>query len=440
MMIFKEIASIQNEGKDSSNPLAFKYYQPDRVVLGRPMAEWTRFAVAFWHSINNDGTDMFGPGTFERPWQNLADPLDRAMVKIDALFELCEKLGAGFFCFHDRDIAPEGATLRETNRNLDRAVAHIQDHLKTSPTRVLWGTAGLFSNPRFLHGAATSPNPDVFAYAAAQVKKQMEATMELGGLNYVFWGGREGYETLLNTDSGLEQDNLARFFEMAIAYAKEIGFTAQFLIEPKAFEPTKHQYDFDAANSLAFLKCYGLDPYFKFNIEANHATLAGHTFQHELRYCRINGKLGSIDANQGDAMLGWDTDQFPTDAYQTTLAMWEVIQNGGLAPGGLNFDAKVRRGSFQAEDLFIGHIAGMDSFALGLLAAAKLYTDGLLADFLVQRYAGWREGIGREIVEGKADFHTLESYILDRQPAPHISGRQEYLEMLVTQAIAGCLA
>ena len=439
-MIFEEIETILYEGKDSRNPLAFKYYQPQEVVLGRPMSDWTRFAVAFWHSINNDGADMFGPGTYQRPWLNLTDPMERAMIRVDALFELCEKLGIGFFCFHDRDIAPEGATLRETNVNLDRAVAHIQDHLKTSPVRLLWGTAALFSHPRFLHGAATSPNPDIFAYAAAQVKKQMEVTKELGGSNYVFWGGREGYETLLNTDSGLEQDNLARFFQMAVTYAKEIGFVGQLLIEPKAFEPTKHQYDFDAANSLAFLKSYGLDPYFKFNIEANHATLAGHTFQHELRYCRINGKLGSIDANQGDAMLGWDTDQFPTDAYQTTLAMWEVIQNGGLAPGGLNFDAKVRRGSFAVDDLFIGHIAGMDSFALGLLAAAKLTTEGVLADFVAQRYAGWREGIGRQIVEGKANFHTLESYIYDREPAPHSSGRQEYLEMVVTQAIAGCLA
>jgi len=438
-MVFKDIGTIEYEGRDSRNPLAFKYYKADEVVLGRTMADWTRFAAAYWHTLGADGTDMFGWGTMQRPWTTISDPMEKAKVKVDAIFEFCEKLGIRFFCFHDRDIAPEGDTLRETNRNLDVIVSLIEDHLKTSPVRLLWGTANMFSNPRFVHGVASSCNADIFAFAAGQVKHMLEVSKRLGGLNYVFWGGREGYETLLNTDSRLEQDNMARFFHMAVDYAREIGFTGQFLIEPKAFEPSKHQYDFDAANALAFLRGYSLDPFFKFNIEANHATLAGHTFQHELRYCRINGKLGSVDANQGDPLLGWDTDQMPTDAYTSTLAMMEVIKNGGLQPGGLNFDAKVRRASFELDDLFIGHIAGMDTFALGLRAAARLIESGELDGFVEQRYASYATGIGKDIVDGKADLRSLETYILDRQPAPSRSGRQEYLETLVTQAIVDCL-
>lgn len=438
-MVFKDIGTIEYEGRDSRNPLAFKYYKADEVVLGRTMADWTRFAAAYWHTLGADGTDMFGWGTMQRPWTTISDPMEKAKVKVDAIFEFCEKLGIQFFCFHDRDIAPEGDTLRETNRNLDVIVSLIEDHLKTSPVRLLWGTANMFSNPRFVHGVASSCNADIFAFAAGQVKHMLEVSKRLGGLNYVFWGGREGYETLLNTDSRLEQDNMARFFHMAVDYAREIGFTGQFLIEPKAFEPSKHQYDFDAANALAFLRGYSLDPFFKFNIEANHATLAGHTFQHELRYCRINGKLGSVDANQGDPLLGWDTDQMPTDAYTSTLAMVEVIKNGGLQPGGLNFDAKVRRASFELDDLFIGHIAGMDTFALGLRAAARLIESGELDGFVEQRYASYATGIGKDIVDGKADLRSLETYILDRQPAPSRSGRQEYLETLVTQAIVDCL-
>lgn len=438
-MVFKDISTIGYEGRDSRNPLAFKYYKAGEVVLDRTMADWTRFAAAYWHTLGADGTDMFGWGTMQRPWTTISDPMEKAKVKVDAIFEFCEKLGIPFFCFHDRDIAPEGDTLRETNRNLDVIVGLIEDHMKTSPVRLLWGTANMFSNPRFVHGAASSCNADIFAFAAGQVKHMLEVSKRLGGLNYVFWGGREGYETLLNTDSRLEQDNMARFFHMAVDYAREIGFTGQFLIEPKAFEPSKHQYDFDAANALAFLRGYSLDPFFKFNIEANHATLAGHTFQHELRYCRINGKLGSVDANQGDPLLGWDTDQMPTDAYTSTLAMVEVIKNGGLQPGGLNFDAKVRRASFELDDLFIGHIAGMDTFALGLRAAAKLIDSGELDGFVEQRYASYATGIGKDIVDGKADFRSLEAYILDRQPASSHSGRQEYLETLVTQAIVDCL-
>jgi len=438
-MIFDNITAIAYEGQGSTNPLAFKYYKADEIVLGRTMADWTRFAAAYWNTLGADGTDMFGWGTMQRPWTTISDPMDKAKVKVDAIFEFCEKLGIPFFCFHDRDIAPEGDTLRETNRNLDVIVGLIEDHMKTSPVRLLWGTANMFSNPRFVHGVASSCNADIFAFAAGQVKHMLEVSKRLGGQNYVFWGGREGYETLLNTNYGLEQDNMARFFHMAVDYADKIGFTGQFLIEPKAFEPSKHQYDFDAANALAFLRGYDLDPFFKFNIEANHATLAGHTFQHELRYCRVNGKLGSVDANQGDPLLGWDTDQMPTDAYASTLAMMEVIKNGGLQPGGLNFDAKVRRASFELDDLFMGHVAGMDTFALGLRAAARLIESGELDRFVEQRYASYATGIGKEIVDGKADFASLETYILDKQPAPSRSGRQEYLETLVTQAIVDCL-
>ena len=438
-MIFDNITAIAYEGQGSTNPLAFKYYKADEIVLGRTMADWTRFAAAYWHTLGADGTDMFGWGTMQRPWTTISDPMDKAKVKVDAIFEFCEKLGIPFFCFHDRDIAPEGDTLRETNRNLDVIVGLIEDHMKTSPVRLLWGTANMFSNPRFVHGVASSCNADIFAFAAGQVKHMLEVSKRLGGQNYVFWGGREGYETLLNTNYGLEQDNMARFFHMAVDYADKIGFTGQFLIEPKAFEPSKHQYDFDAANALAFLRGYDLESFFKFNIEANHAALAGHTFQHELRYCRINGKLGSVDANQGDPLLGWDTDQMPTDAYTSTLAMVEVIKNGGLQRGGLNFDAKVRRASFELDDLFIGHVAGMDTFALGLRAAARLIESGELDRFVEQRYASYATGIGKEIVDGKADFASLEAYILDKQPAPSRSGRQEYLETLVTQAIVDCL-
>jgi xylose isomerase len=438
-MVFRDIGAITYEGPGSTNPLAFRYYKPDEVIMGRSMIEWTRFSAAYWHTLGADGTDMFGTGTMQRPWSSVSDPMEKAKIKVDAMFEFCEKLGIPFFCFHDRDIAPEGDTLRETNRNLDVIVGLMEDHMKTSPVRLLWGTANLFNNPRFVHGAASSCNADVFAYAAAQVKHMLEVTRRLGGQNYVFWGGREGYETLLNTNYGLEQDNMARFFRMAVEYAREIGFTGQLLIEPKAFEPSKHQYDFDAANALAFLCGYGLDPWFKFNIEANHATLAGHTFQHELRYCRTAGKLGSVDANQGDPLLGWDTDQMPTDVYMATLAMVEIIKNGGLKPGGLNFDAKVRRASFELDDLFIGHIAGMDTFALGLKAASRLIEEGKLDRFVEDRYASYTAGVGKDIVDGNADFASLEAYILDRRLAPNRSGRQEYLETLVTQAIVDCL-
>ena len=433
---FKGIENIRYEGPKSKNPLSFKFYNPDELVMGKKMKDHFRFSVAFWHTINFHGRDMFGVETMERPWDKFTDPMDRAYAKIDALFEFCEKLGVEYFTFHDRDIAPEGENLRETNKNLDKAVERIKENMKSTGIKLLWGTANLFSHPRYSQGAATSPDPDIFAHAAAQVKKVLEVTKELGGLGYVFWGGREGYETLLNTDLDFELKNLARFLKMAVDYAKKIGFKGVLMIEPKPMEPTKHQYDFDAAHVLAFLRKYGLEDDFKLNIEANHATLAGHTFHHELRYARINKKLASIDANRGDLMLGWDTDQFPTDVYETTLAMYEVLKNNGLDCG-FNFDAKLRRPSTSLEDLFIAHISGMDAFALGLKIASKLIEDGVIDEFVKERYSKYEEGIGKSIIEGKEDFETLERYIIDKPYSEMVprSGKQELLESILNQYI-----
>lgn len=432
---FKNVSKINYEGKDSDNPLAYKYYNPDEVIGGKTMKEHLRFAVAYWHTYQGTGGDPFGPGTAIRPWDAITNPMELAQEKMKANFEFCEKLGVPFFCFHDRDIAPEGATLKETNKNLDKIAALTKELMKTSEVKVLWGTANAFSNPRYVHGAATSCNANVFAYAAAQIKKAMEVTMELGGENYVFWGGREGYETLLNTDMKLELDNLGRFLQMAVDYAKEIGFKGQFLIEPKPKEPTKHQYDFDAATVIGFLKTYGLDKYFKTNIEANHATLAAHTFQHDLRVSRINGMLGSIDANQGDLLLGWDTDQFPTNIYDTTLAMYEVLKAGGFTTGGLNFDSKVRRASFEPVDLFYGHIAGMDTFAKGLKIANAIVDDGKMDKFVAERYASYTTGIGSDIVNGKVGFKELEKYAMENDQIKNNSGRQEMLESMLNKYI-----
>ncbi len=432
---FKEVQKIKFEGNKSDNPLAFKYYNPEEVVAGRRMEDHLRFAVAYWHTFQATGTDPFGAGTAVRHWDNVTDAMELARIKVEANFEFCEKLSVPFFCFHDRDIAPEADTLKETNKRLDEIVVVIKDRMKNSRVKLLWGTTNAFSNPRFIHGASTSPNADVFAFASAQVKKAMEVTMELGGQNYVFWGGREGYETLLNTDLKLELDNMARFLGMAVDYAKEIKFQGQFLIEPKPKEPTKHQYDFDTGTAIGFLKTYGLDPYFKMNIEANHATLAGHTFQHELRLARVNGMLGSIDANQGDMLLGWDTDQFPTNVYDTTLAMYEVLKMGGFTKGGLNFDSKVRRGSFEPVDLFYAHIAGMDAFAKGLRVAAKIIEDGKLDRLVAGRYQSYNTGIGKDIVDKKVGFKELEKYALEHDKIVNASGRQEMLESILNQYI-----
>ncbi|MBT2606205.1 xylose isomerase [Bacillus sp. ISL-53] len=431
---FESVNKVSYEGKDSKNPLAFKYYNPEEVVGGKTMKEQLRFSVAYWHTFTADGTDPFGAAMMQRSW-NKYDGMDLAKARVEAAFQLFEKLGVPFFAFHDRDIAPEGNTLKETNENLDVIVSMIKEYMKTSNVKLLWNTANMFTNPRFVHGAATSCNADVFAYAAAQVKKGLETAKELGAENYVFWGGREGYETLLNTNLKLELDNLARFMHMAVDYAKEIGFKGQFLIEPKPKEPTTHQYDTDAATTISFLRQYGLDNHFKLNLEANHATLAGHTFEHELRVARVQGLLGSVDANQGDPLLGWDTDEFPTDLYSTTLAMYEILQNGGLGSGGLNFDAKVRRGSFEQEDLVYAHVAGMDAFARGLKVAHKLLEDRVFENIIDERYSSFKKGIGLEIVEGRANFQTLEQYALQNPNITNNSGRQERLKATLNQYI-----
>lgn len=430
---FPEVTKIQYEGDKSKNPLAFRYYNPDEVVGDKTMEEHLRFSMAYWHTMTGGGQDMFGVDTAIRPWNDVKDPMEVARMRAYAAFEFMEKMQIPYFCFHDVDLAPEGETLQETFRNIDEIVAIIKDLMAQTGKKLLWGTANLFGHPRFMHGAATSPNADVFAYSAARVKRALEITKELGGENYVFWGGREGYETLLNTDMKLELDNLARFLHMAVEYAQEIGFKGQFLIEPKPKEPTKHQYDFDTQSVLAFLKTYDLDKYFKVNIEANHATLAGHTFQHELRYARINGILGSVDANQGDELLGWDTDQFPTNIYVTTLAMYEILLNGGLAPGGLNFDAKPRRGSHEPIDLFYSHIAGMDAFARGLKVAHKLIESGDLENFIAERYQSYTTGIGKKIVDGEVGFKELTEYALQNNPIVLSSGRQEMLENIINR-------
>ena len=430
---FKGIGKIPYEGKVSDNPLAFKYYDPEAIVAGKPMKEQLRFALSWWHTMGGDGTDMFGIGTADKSWGQ-SDPAARAIAKVDAAFEIMDKLSIEYFCFHDRDLSPEYGTLAETNAALDKVVDYLADRMNHDASKkLLWGTAKCFDHPRYMHGAGTSPSADVFAFAAAQIKKAIEATVRLGGKGYVFWGGREGYETLLNTDMGLELDNMARLMTMAKDYGRSIGFTGDFYVEPKPKEPTKHQYDFDAATVIGFLNKYGLQDDFKLNIEANHATLAMHTFQHELRVARVNGMFGSIDANQGDTLLGWDTDQFPTNVYEAALAMYEVLKAGGFTNGGLNFDAKTRRGSYTPEDIFYSYIAGMDTFALGLRIADKLITDGRLDKFVADRYASWNEGIGADIISGKATFADLEKYALAKGEvtASLTSGRQEQLESIM---------
>lgn len=431
---FDGIGNISYEGRQTDNPLAFRHFNPQEVVAGKTMEEHLKFAVAYWHTYKGDGSDPFGDGSMLRSWDRYSG-MDLAKARVEANFEFMEKLGLRYFCFHDRDIAPEGETLQETNANLDVIVELIEQGMKASGIKLLWNTANMFTHPRFVHGAGTSSNAEVYAYAGAQLKKSLEIGRRLGSDNYVFWGGREGYETLLNTDLQLELDNLARLYTMALEYAAEIGFDAQFLIEPKPKEPTTHQYDTDAATTIAFLQKYGLADKFKLNLEANHATLAGHTFEHELRVARMHGMLGSLDANQGDLLLGWDTDEFPTDLYATTLTMYEVLQNGGLGRGGINFDAKVRRGSFEPEDLFYAHIAGMDSYARGLKAAAKLLEDKVLTDFIGLRYSSFKRGIGEEVVSGRATLRSLEEYALQNRPIRNVSGRQERLKAIINEYI-----
>ena len=425
------LTPIPFEGRDSKNPLAFKYYDAEKKVAGKTMADHLRFAGAYWHTFKSTGRDIFGGDVYNRFWNADAEPVRKAEATLQAAFEFSQKLGLRYYCFHDRDLAPEGETFAESCHNLEKLVEMAAKLQKQIGIHLLWGTANLFGHPRYTHGAATNPDAHVFAYAAAQVKHAIAATHELGGENYVFWGGREGYDTLLNTNMRREQEQLARFFHMAVDYARQIGFVGQFLIEPKPMEPTKHQYDFDAATALNFLRQYDLIDHFKLNIEANHANLAGHTFEHELTVASNAGKLGSVDINRGDNLLGWDTDQFPIDIYQTTYAMLVILDQGGLGSGGLNFDAKLRRGSTDLEDLFHAHIGGMDAFARGLITAQKIIDDGLLKEFVEQRYASFNSDKGKRILSGEADFDELEAWVLEKGEPHLISGRQEYLENLI---------
>jgi len=434
MPYFPDVSKIAYDGPDSKNPLAFRHYNADELVEGKSMREHLRFGVAYWHTFRGTGGDPFGPGCAERPWEDGTNTHRMDLERIDVAFEFMSKLGVPYYCFHDRDVSGEGDDLRETNQLLDKVVAKLKDKQKETGIKLLWGTANLFSNPRFMHGASTSCNADVFAFAAAQVKKALEVTKELGGENYVFWGGREGYVNLFNTDLRRELDHFAKFLHMAVDYKKKIGFGGTFLIEPKPHEPTSHQYDFDVGNSLAFLRGYGLEKEFKYNVETNHATLARHTMYHELMLASAYGLLGSIDANRGDPLLGWDTDQFPTDLYMTAQVMLVVLGQGGLAPGGLNFDAKVRRESFEPIDLFHAHIGGMDAFAHGLKVAAAMRKDGVLKDLVKQRYASWDTGVGAEIEAGKHSFETLEAYLLPKgDAAKNVSGRQEMIENIINR-------
>ena len=433
---FGNLPEIRFEGANSRSPFAFKHYNPDEIVEGKTMREHLRFSVVYWHTFRGTGSDPFGVGTAIRPWDDGSNSVKNAQRRARVAFEFMAKLGAPYYAFHDRDVAPEGGNLRETNRNLDAVVKVLKAEQKRTGIRLLWGTANLFTNPRFVHGAGTSCSAEVFAFAAAQVKKALEVTHELGGEGYTFWGGREGYSTLLNTDMKRELDHLAKLLHLAVDYKKLIGFKGQFYIEPKPKEPTKHQYDSDAAACLNFLRAYDLLPYFKLNLETNHATLAGHSMQHELEVAGAADALGSIDANTGDELLGWDTDQFPTSIYLTTYTMLAILKHGGFTTGGVNFDAKVRRESFEPVDLFHAHIGGMDAFARGLKIAAAIRKDGRLAEFVKQRYASWDAGIGAKIEQGRTSLKELEAYILKRgDAAPNSSGRQEFLENLINEFI-----
>ena len=433
---FPGIGKIQYEGPKSKNQLAFKHYNPEQKVAGKTMAEHLRFSVAYWHSFRNGCADPFGGPTRRMPWDDGSDTVKNAQNRVKAAFEFFEKLGAGFYCFHDRDVAPEGATLAESNKNLDEVVKVMSDEQARSGVKLLWGTACLFANPRYMHGAATSCNADAFAYAGAQVAKALEATKALGGEGYVFWGGREGYKSLLNTDLRRELANMARFLHMAVDYKRHIGFKGQFYIEPKPKEPTKHQYDFDVGNVHGFLRANGLIEHFKVNVEANHATLAGHSFHHEVALAAALDILGSIDANRGDLLLGWDTDQFPTDLYDTTFAMLEILGMGGFTTGGLNFDAHVARESFEPVDLFYAHIGGMYAFARGLKIAAQIKKDGAMERFIKERYASYDTGIGARIESGTATFQDLSAYMLEKgEAAPNASGRVEMLENMLNEYI-----
>ncbi|MEK9983662.1 MAG: xylose isomerase [Opitutae bacterium] len=432
---FPDVQKIQFEGPSSKNPLAFKHYNADEQIGGKSMKDHLRFAAAYWHVMRNPLGDPFGPGTAKMPWDDGSDSVENALRRTDVFFEFLDKIDIDYYCFHDRDIAPELDTLQASHDALDSVADRLLQHQQSTGKKLLWGTACLFIHPRFAQGAATSPYLDVYAHAAAQVKKAIEVTHRLGGLGYVFWGGREGYASLINTDMKRELDHLAAFLHMAVDWKKEIGFEGPFYIEPKPREPTTHQYDSDAAACLNFLRQYDLMEHFKLNIETNHATLAGHTMQHDLTVAAGSDALGSIDANTGDELIGWDTDQFPTDIYLTTQIMLVVLQTGGFTTGGLNFDAKRRRESHEPVDLFHRHIGGMDAFARGLKIAHNIIEDGRLGDFVKARYSSWDSELGQKIESGNASLAELETLALNKNIEDIPSGRQEMLENLVNEFI-----
>lgn len=432
---FKGIGQIKYEGKESDNPLAFKFYDAGKKVGKKTMEEHFRFAIAYWHTFCGTGGDPFGPGTKKFPWDASDDPMQRAFDKMDAAFEFITKIGAPFYCFHDYDLVEEGPTLKESEQRIQKVVDYARKKQKASGVKLLWGTANLFSHPRYMNGAATNPDFEVVCYAAAQVRNALDATIALGGANYVFWGGREGYSTLLNTQMKREQEHLARFLHMARDYARANGFKGTFFIEPKPMEPTKHQYDFDSATVLAFLRQFDLMDDFKLNVEVNHATLAHHTFQHELQVAADAGILGSIDANRGDYQNGWDTDQFPNNVYELTEAMLVILDAGGFKSGGVNFDAKTRRNSTDLEDIFYAHIGGMDTFARALITAQAILDDGEYTKLRKNRYASFDNGKGKQFEQGKLALEDLRSIALKSAEPKQVSGKQEYYENLISKFI-----
>ncbi|WP_394883420.1 xylose isomerase [Clostridium tertium] len=434
MEFFNNIEKIKYEGLESNNMLAFRHYNAEEIVMGKPMKEHLKFAVAYWHTFCNDGSDPFGKGTNQRNWIT-EDPMQTAKNKVDANFEFLQKLGVEYFCFHDMDVAPFGNSLEEFFHNLDIITDYMKEKMDKTGIKLLWNTADRHANHIYVNGAASSPNIDVYAMSAAQVKKGIDISKKLGGKNFVFWGGREGYETLLNTDIQFEEENIARLYKMAIAYCEKINHKLTFLIEPKPKEPMTHQYDFDSATALAFLQKYDLMEHFKLNIEANHATLAGHTFAHELNVARNYNALGSIDANQGDPLLGWDTDEFPTNVYDTTLALIEVLKNGGLHDGGINFDSKVRRTSFEQEDLFIAHIAGMDTYARGLKAAARIIETGFLDNVKKDRYSSYDSELGKQLLNNELDLEVLTNHALSVKEVNNKSSHIEFVKSKLNDLI-----
>ena len=428
---FPGIGKIQFEGKESKNPMAFRYYDANKVVLGKTMAEWLKFSMAWWHTLCAEGADQFGGGTKTFPWNGAACPIQVAKDKVDAGFEFMQKIGIEYYCFHDVDLVDEGANVEEYEANLKEIVAYLKEKQAQTGIKLLWGTANVFGHKRYMNGAATNPDFDVVARAAVQIKNAIDATIELGGTNYVFWGGREGYMSLLNTDQKREKEHLAMMLKLARDYARSKGFTGTFLIEPKPMEPTKHQYDVDTETVIGFLKAHGLDKDFKVNIEVNHATLAGHTFEHELACAVDAGMLGSIDANRGDYQNGWDTDQFPIDAFDLTQAMMQIIRNGGLGNGGTNFDAKTRRNSTDLEDIFIAHIAAMDAMARALENAAALLEESPLCKMVAERYASFDEGLGKKFENGELTLEDVYAYGKEVNEPKQTSGKQELYEAIL---------